>query len=233
MKTYEVDTALAGIVAMASEQEQKALNDSIDRNGQIEDAVIWRGRLIDGRCRQIACQKIGKELRVREIPWDTSEEEVRAEVKALNTRRNLSITQKAMSAMKYGETHKVSAAQLAAEWGISEKIIKNARFVLRHKAEFVDPLFNGRSVSIVNHRDEETTSTALSTICSAIKRDIERSRLEVDTSGYLGFDEHAFIKTEAGKSWYSEFVTANNVSNIVVRMVLAEMANLKFKIKEV
>jgi hypothetical protein len=80
MNTYPIHN-LANIVAMAPEAEQIALTEDIERNGQTQPAVLWKGKIVDGRCRQLACQTLGIELDTRELDSKLSEDEVAQIVK--------------------------------------------------------------------------------------------------------------------------------------------------------
>ena len=141
---------LANIVAMAGEKEQIALTQDILCNGQNEPAVLWRGKIVDGRCRQLACVTLGIELETRELDNKISEEEVVKVVKSLNTRRNLTDTQKLVSAYldqtRTGKTNK----EVATEWAISVRSLQNLKYIAQHRPELINPLFNGNSVSIID-----------------------------------------------------------------------------------
>ena len=45
----------AGLVPMASEKEQVALTIDIKANGLREPILLWRGEVVDGRCRMKSC----------------------------------------------------------------------------------------------------------------------------------------------------------------------------------
>ena len=52
---FPINEEMAGIVPMASDKEQIALTDDIAANGLREPVVLWRKEIVDGRCRQKAC----------------------------------------------------------------------------------------------------------------------------------------------------------------------------------
>lgn len=139
MKTYEIHP-LANIVAMAGTREQQALTQDILRNGQNEPAVLWRGKIVDGRCRQLACSTLGIDLSTRKLDDKLTEIEVAKVVKSLNTRRNLTETQKIVSAyldqQRTGQTNK----QIAEEWAVSVRSLQNFKLVATARPELIEQI---------------------------------------------------------------------------------------------
>lgn len=231
---YPIDE-LANIVAMASELEQVALTDDIRDNGQREPAVLWQGRLVDGRCRQLACEALGVPLLTRELSSSMSREEVAKVVQSLNTRRNLTDTQKAMSGYKaqLADTA-LSNEATAKKWGIPLGTYKNARFIGVNKPELVEPLFNGSSVVVYDpDKGTKITTSRINTLARIIKRTMEMT-IVVDDSKSIDWKCDAAISTEAGKAWYYEQVATmertqgSPTGKIIVQQMIAELANYKF-----
>lgn len=229
---YDIDP-LANIVPLANEKEQLALMEDIKKNGQREPAVLWRGKLVDGRCRQLACIALNIELLVRTLDDELSREEVALIVKSLNTRRNLTITQKCVSAYIAQEVNGMSNEEVARQWAIPLGTYKNVRYVCGKRPEYVQPLFNGLSVKIVDvSKGCAVTTNKINSLARLIKQNEEASALVIDTSEELTFAADGLIKTEAGKHWYYDTVKRLDVSNVELRMIMVEYANLKFKIKD-
>lgn len=232
MKVYEINDDLAGLVPMASPTEQEALTSDILLNGQLEPIVLWQGKVVDGRCRQVACMTLGIDPIVRNLDWNTRYEDVADVVKSLNTRRNLTLTQKIVSACR--QSNKVGSKkvyEIAKSWGISDKILKNCRYIAKHRPEFIGPLFNGKSVTITSSDGMEVESNKITTIYASIKRYEE---VEVTEDVQHGWVEDSYIKTQKGKDWYNKQIKGGvSVSDVKVRMLLAELANYKFSKIEV
>ena len=229
---YEIDE-LAGIVAMASDKEQRALTIDISVNGQREPAVLWQDKIVDGRCRQLACDALGIVLKVRHLDGNLSRSEVASIVKSLNVRRNLTTSQKIMSAVKEQEKTGEHNQKVADSWGIGLTTFKNGKYVKKHRPEFVDPLFGGRSVDI---RDEEkgyvVTTTKVNTVARLIKKSYEYGNVVVDNSEEVTFTVDGLLKTEASKEWYYSTMAsleASSNNKIQLGMLVLELANLKFK----
>lgn len=218
-----INERLAGLVPMAMEDEQEALTRDIEANGLREPVVLWRGEIVDGRCRQKACLVLGRQIMAKELDDELTEEDVRVFVKSVNTRRNLTSTQKLISACKESlRPGGPTISAVAKAWGVGEALLNNARYIARNRPGFIEPLFNGKSVSIVDIHGREVLSNKISAIYAYLQRQ-SRSVEEVVEYGYA---ENAYIKTQAGKDWYySQLANMNDVS---VRMALAELANFKF-----
>jgi hypothetical protein len=229
---YEVDD-LAGLVPLAAEKEQLALTNDIAKNGQQEAAVLWQNKLVDGRCRQLACHALGIELKVRSLDDNLSRAEVALIVKSLNTRRNLTMTQKIASAYKQQLKTKDTNEVMAVSWGISPMSLKNFKYIAKYLPSAVDPLFDGNTVDVLDVTSGVVISTnKVNTLARLIKKNIENGVVIKDTSNEIEFTVDGQIKTEAGKDWYYSVVAAKNITDIEIRKYMAELANYKYKIQE-
>ena len=91
-------SSLVYLFPCMSPQEFDALVTSIREHGLLEPIVVWRGEIIDGRHRALACLKAGVEPAYRVLPDDADPLEF---VLAKNgDRRDMSISQRAVSACK-------------------------------------------------------------------------------------------------------------------------------------
>lgn len=144
---------LANRVPMASKGEQEALQLDIDANGQVEPIILYRGHIVDGRCRTLACEALGIDVNERNLPNNMSLLEVADFVKSVNTRRNLLNCQKAIVAARELQTNpKLKGKVIAKSWGISENEVSAAKYLnVNHKA-VADQLFKGKRIEIDNDR---------------------------------------------------------------------------------
>lgn len=229
---YEVDE-LAGIVALANEKEQQALINDIAKNGQQEPAVLWQGRLVDGRCRQIACTALGIDLKVRELDSTLSRNQVALIVKSLNTRRNLTMTQKIASGYKQYKRTGETMAEIAEQWAISVPSLKNFNYIAKVRPDWVDALFDGTTIKVFDpEKGFEVVTDKVNTLARIAKKIKEHDKVVIDRSEGIEFTVDGSIKTEAGKDWYYSTVNTLNITDPLVRMLVVELANLKFKLKE-
>jgi len=230
---YEIDD-LANLVPMASASELKALQLDIQTNGQKEPILLWKNKIVDGRNRQLACKNLGIQLEVKHLDDNLSYDEVAKMVKSLNTRRNLTETQKIMSAVKSQQKFGGTNKELAEQWGISERTFKNGKYIAANEPSFIDILYNGSSVKLFDPaKGYEVTANKVNTITRIIKANNEQNSVEVDESEVvdLTFSVDGLIKTEAAKQWFYNKKENLNLSNTQVIMDYIELANLKYKLK--
>lgn len=227
---FPVNEALAGLVPMATEVEQAVLTADISDNEQRDPIILWHGEVIDGRCRQRALTTLGKHILYRELDDKLTEDEVRIFVKSVNTRRNLTSTQKVMTAcresLREGNTRKL--VDIAKSWGISEGLLKNARYIAKVRPEFVGPLFDGSTVKIINQHGVEVETFKVSAVYAYIKKAEERAVENIDHA----WREDTYINTQIGKEWYYEQVRLLELVGINhAKRYFAELANYKFTIE--
>lgn len=229
IKTYPINEDLAGLVPMANEAEQLILKNEIrEENGLLLPVILWRGHIVDGRCRQKACSELGIEMLVEELDPALTYDEVARKVKGYNSRRNLTPTQKVMAACRQSlkASCKLSTVEIAKAWGISRDILGNARFIANTNPEWADTLFNGGSVKIIDHNGNPKLTNKVTTIYAYLKKLSEA--VKEDTQ--YAWQEDTYIKTQAGKEWYySQVSSLDSQTDIMrVKMLLAELANYKF-----
>jgi hypothetical protein len=235
---YKVHS-LANIVAMAGEREQQALTNDIRKNGQNEPAVLWRNQLVDGRCRQLACITLDIPLKTRELSKDLSEDEVAKVVKSLNTRRNLTETQKLASAYLEQKRTGATNKEVAAEWAVSVRSMQNFKYIAQHRPELVEPLFNGDSVSVIDpEKGFKITTNKVNLLARIVKQEQEDGKVEVVTPMELEsryFNVYGTIATEAGKIEHRDLVKAFRYSKSKEEMfsaLCAELMNYKYQVKD-
>lgn len=120
----------------------------------------------------------------------------------------------------------MSIVMIAKSWGIGDKTLKNARYIAKQRPEFVEPLFNGKTVTITNMTGDEIESNKVTAIYAFLKR-LEESVVEDVEHAW---DENAAIKTQAGKEWYyKQIKEIVDYSDVKMKILLAELANYKFK----
>lgn len=223
---FPINESLAGIVPMAIPAEQVALTVSISENGLNEPVVLWRGEIVDGRCRQKACVLAEVPIRGRDLDDELSEEDVENFVKTINTRRNLTIAQKIMVASKESlKEGSRTLSDIAKSWAISRRILTMANYISKARPEFIEPLFNGLTVDIIDAKGNDAKTNKISAIHAYVKRDEE----EVTEEASYGWTADGHINTQLGKDWFYEFVKSKGIKDVDVMMELANRANDKFK----
>lgn len=233
---YEIHP-LANIVAMAGEREQQALTQDIKRNGQNEPAVLWRGKIVDGRCRQLACATLGVVLETRELDNRLSESEVAVIVKSLNTRRNLTETQKIVSAYIEQQRTGLSNAEIASSWGVAVRSLQNFKYVGAHRPELVEPLFNGDSVVLIDpDKGHKITTNKVNTLARIVKLEQEQGKVEIVSATEVDNRQYSVmspINTEIGRREHKDLVASFKHSSNKEKMfsaMAAELMNYKYRV---
>jgi hypothetical protein len=228
---FEINEAIAGVVPMALPDEQNALTDDIRDNGQRDPIALWQGQVVDGRCRMKSLTLLKMPYIYKELDDDLTLEEVIAYVKSVNTRRNLTLTQKIIVAVKNyldPNTKKLSIKSTAKAWGISMASLNNALYIADKKPEFIEPLFNGLSVEIIDKHGEERVSNKITAIWAYVKREEEKTPKYEEQHAWSA-DSH--ISTQAGKEWFYDFIKEHKIQNVAVMMALGDTANCRYPIR--
>lgn len=225
-EVFPINEKLAGIVPMAILVEQEALTANIKENGLREPVVLWRGDIVDGRCRQKSCTLSHVAVRARHLDEDLTEEEVVEWVKAANTRRNLTMAQKIVVASKESSREgSRSLDYIAKSWAIGRRSLTMANYISKARPEFIEPLLNGLTVHIVDVKGNQAQTNRISAIYAHIKRE-EEDVTEVPSHEWSANDN---IHTQAGRDWFFEFIKETRTTNVKVMMELVVRANDKFK----
>ena len=223
-----INEALAGLVPMATDTEQEALTADIQVNGLREPIVTYKGAVVDGRCRMKALRLLKQPIMYKELDSALTQDEVAVYVKSVNTRRNLTKTQKIATACRASlqANNTKSLRVLADSWGISERALNSMRYIAKHEPKFLIELFNGNSVDIV-YNGSKVTTDKVSTIAKAIKLNIEADSV-VSKDMTTDWNPDSMITTEAGKQWY-----ANEIGSATVNPVryMIELANQLHRLK--
>lgn len=164
---------LANMVPMASPLEQEALRDSIERNGQREPIILYRGSIVDGRCRALACENLGIDVDQVDLPHKMPLKEVKKMVMDLNTRRNLNTAQKAIIAVRAKQGNPgMTARDVGRMWGVRANEFSCANYLLKHRPDLLDILFEGGLVAV----EDGKQSRSISTIKAFVARQIEDAK---------------------------------------------------------
>jgi len=132
---------LASIFPMVGGLDFEALAEHIRANGLREPAITHEAKILDGRNRAKACQKIGVQLKT--VPRAASLDPRHFIISKNLQRRHLSECQRAMAAvtvavMKRGRPNKIrnaadlTAREAAKRFGVGTRTIEQARYVSQH-----------------------------------------------------------------------------------------------------
>jgi len=217
---------LANIVPLAVPMEQLALEDNIKRFGQKIPIVLYRSKIVDGRCRAIACANLGIEVRIENLPNNMSLKAVEEKVEALNIRRNLTATQKAIVAFRHWENNKgFKQKSVCKSWGVNEQQFAAVKWLQNIKPNYVSILFNGGKVRLNDAKQSGSIQTVAKYVKSKIENNIYKNN---------AWTPEGDIITEKGKDFYNDKIkeiggiddplfNTDDIKNIII-----ELANMKF-----
>lgn len=204
INNYEIHP-YANLVPMAVPLEQAALEKDIKDNGQLEPITLFREKVVDGRCRQKACNSLGIPVKVERLGHNTTKKELISFVLSKNIRRNLTSTQKSIIAMRQWQEMegKGTQADVASLWGVGVKQVKSAIYLQKVRPDFVDILFEGKGIGVGIGK----TSTSIQLVAKYVKEEIEKMR-EGEVIGCNGWNPESSIITERGKNRFRKSVGA-------------------------
>ncbi len=225
---FEINDKLAGVVPMALPQEQIAMMNDIMENEQRDPIVLYKNKIVDGRCRMKALTQLGKNYIYKELDSELTEQEVKTFVKSVNTRRNLTLTQKIIVACNYYLEDEINTTikETAMSWGISAGSLNNAIYIAKYKPDFIEPLFNGLTVEIRDKDGNIKFSNKVTAVYAYVKREHENVLKKEDEHSWSA---DSSIQTQAGKEWFYSFIKKHSITNIEIMIALADSANYKFQ----
>jgi len=131
--------------------------------------------------------------------------EVIQQVKSLNTRRNLTKTQKALvAARQYFTDTSCEQKSIYESWGVSKPDFAAAKYLIVNRLGFADLLFGGKKVPLGNGRD----SSSVRTVADFIKAETENLRATMPNVVPVMDDPGSTIKTQAGRESYANAIKA-------------------------
>lgn len=218
---------LAGMHPKMSEEDYIALKLSIESVGQREPIMLYKGKLVDGRNRLRACKELEIDILVCDLSSNAKIEDIKDIIMATEARRHESKTQKAINAFNYSVKQKCSKNIASKMFGVSEQLIKYVVFI-NNKAkrpDILEKLLDNHLVSIEGRKPTDS----LVTVAKALKEEMEKDIIR-DESEVVHWSADAYLRTEESKDWYYNQVRMLNLdNNVPVKMLLVELANLKFK----
>lgn len=154
---------MANVMPMLQEHEFKLLVKDIQTNGQKEPIVIYEEKVLDGRNRLKACQKLG--LDIQAVKLDEEIDPVQY-VKSMNVhRRHLRPAQLATLAVNDMETRARPVRGklrniVAREYGISPRLIQSAKQLKGKRPDLFEMVLNGEKKNLTIPSDDAGRKSA-------------------------------------------------------------------------
>ena len=214
--------------------EYDATKESIKRLGQLDPILMLDDKCIDGRHRVKIANELGIYVRCVNIEKTLSDEDIIVMCnKNVMSGRDYDNSQKAIQALSLVNSYNMKAVDAAKLMKIDKRMVSYAATIKGYgRQDILDTLLSDKS-SRVQLTNMERPSRSLELLAKFVKTEEESYKVVVDDSERVQWKPDAAIKTEAGKAWYYETIDAiKELGEIKMHMVLTEMANMKFKLKE-
>jgi len=172
-------------------------------------------------------KELGIDVKVCDFSSNAKISDIKDNVMASEVRRHESKTQKAIQAFNSSLKNKMTYHVLAQQFGVNEKLIKYVSFIYNKakRPDVLDKLLDNHLVSIEGRKPTDS----LSAVAKALKEEMEKDIIR-DESEVVHWSADAYLRTEESKDWYYNQVRMLNLdNNVPVKMLLVELANLKFK----
>lgn len=214
--------------------EYEATKENIIRLGQLEPILMLNGICIDGRHRVRIAKELGTTVRCVDIAEDLSAEDIIVLCnKNVMSGRDYDTTQKAIQALLLVNNYGVSIVNAAKLMKVDRRIVSYASTIKGfNRQDILDMLMKDKQ-NRIQLDNMERPSRSLELLAKYVKTISEKPKLIVDDSERIQWEPDAMIKTETGKAWYYDTIEAAGVElPLSIRMLLVEMANMKFKLEE-
>lgn len=145
----------ADLFPMMDEEALTNLENDIKLNGQAQPVISWRGMIVDGRNRNLACVRAGIKPKTKEVDFTDDAECVRFIISTNIHRRHLTESQRASIAaelanLNHGERQDQSCksatltqSQAAEQMQVSPRLVADAKMVQREAPDLAAKVKSG------------------------------------------------------------------------------------------
>ena len=214
------------------ELEYEATKENIRRLGQLEPILMLEGVCIDGRHRVRVAKELGTTVRCVDVAATLSEEDIIVLCnKNVMSGRDYDTTQKAIQALLLVNGYDMSVVNAAKLMKVDRRIVSYASTIKGfNRQDILDTLMKDKQ-NRVQLDNMERPSRSLELLAKYVKTISEKPKLIVDDSERVQWEPDAMIKTETGKAWYYDTIEGAGIElPLSIKMLLVEMANMKFKL---
>ena len=215
-----------------NELEYEATKENIRRLGQLEPILMLDGVCVDGRHRVRVAKELGTTVRCVDVAATLSEEDIIVLCnKNVMSGRDYDTTQKAIQALLLVNGYDMSVVNAAKLMKVDRRIVSYASTIKGfNRQDILDTLMKDKQ-NRVQLDNMERPSRSLELLAKYVKTINEKPKLIVDDSERIQWEPDAMIKTETGKAWYYDTIEGAGIElPLSIKMLLVEMANMKFKL---
>lgn len=232
--TVKFDDKYVVFNPMHNELEYEATKENIKRLGQLDPILMLDGVCIDGRHRTKIAKELGVQVRCTDVdPTLATQDIILMCNKNVMSGRDYDNSQKAIQALTLVNNYSMSIISAARFMKIDRKLVSYASTIKGlGRQDILDTLMKDKTNRVILG-NMERPSRSLEILAKYVKTLDEKANVVVDNSERIQWDPDAYIKTESGKAWYYEMMNEIRIlGEVKTRLLLAEMANMKFKYEE-
>lgn len=187
---------------MMSVEQFDALKSDIELNGQLQPAIVYRGKIVDGRHRYKALTQLGKEdIKVVRLQNNLTLDEVTNLVNSTEMRRHQSPTQLAIKGYRLYKLGKLTQKEVPSKVGCS---LTNLKAVISLESlgrlDVVELLESGGKFDVSRDSRFNKMTDSLLAITSYIKEEIAR----IEALQIEGDSDEVTIRSKISKDEYTQ-----------------------------
>ena len=216
-----------------TDMEYEATKASMVKLGQLDPILMLNGVCIDGRHRTKIAIELGVHVRCLDVDGTAERDLILLCNKNVMSGRDYDNSQKAIQALGLVNAYGMTAVEAARSMKVDKRLVSYAATIKGFgRVDILDELLKNKD-SKVKIDSMERPSRSLELLAKFVKAESEKSKVVVDDSERINWEADTYIKTEVGKAWYYNTIEEIELMGKVrVQMLLAEMANLKFKVEK-
>lgn len=231
--TVKFDDKFVVFNPLQSELEYKATLDNIRRVGQREPILMLNGLCVDGRHRTKVAIELGVPVKCVDIDGSSEDEIIVLCNQNVMSGRDYDNSQKAIQALRLVNDYNMTVVDAARLMKVDRRMVSYAATIKGfNRNDILDELLKSKE-NKVKLTAMERPSRSLELLAKFVKAEIEEQKIVADDSERIQWKADEYIKTESGKAWY--YATIEDIKlmgEVRMQMLLAEMANMKFKVEE-
>ena len=146
--------------------------------------------------------------------------------------RDYDNSQKAIQALRLVNDYSIPIVDAARLMKVDRRMVSYAATIKGFsRDDILDELLKSKD-SKIKLDTMERPSRSLELLAKFVKAETESTKITVDDSERIQWKADGYIKTESGKAWYySTLEDIKVMGEVRMQMLLAEMANMKFKLE--
>ncbi len=185
--------------------------------GQQEPALLWNGQIVNGRHRMRACQELGIDLIVEELPEGTTYIEASSRALATDNRRELTPTQHAVKAYLYFcKTGEMTYKETAAALPVSKAMLSVCKQIDDIDDTLLPVLFNGDAIKLPDPKVGRFVSTTKLNLILRLLKTKQHMADKVKCPYDYGFDIEAHgLSDRAVKFYFNRYLLDPNKEGLI------------------